>query len=315
MKFRSHIINHFGVEAKPWHGAAFRRVAASISGAMADGLMLALIGGPGSGKKTLLRYCMQRQPERDINVYIQVMDDTRIRIAQIIAQMITDISDGAEKPRRDAYGKKGQLARLLYFATEAGRGVHLIIEQGQHLHHATIRAIKELHELSFLGKTEMFSVVMSGHRKLRGTLLGMKDVAQRVELEELSEDNGWMGASGRADYLRGRFGDLLNETMRENIASYCRTPLQMDSLVYGKMKDVYLRGDNAFKESDFLLDLKGAVEKNGIKYPDICRVSGYQKSTVSQVLNGNYDRPETVDRVREAIEELIHENKTHRAAG
>jgi len=304
MKFRSSILGHFGIEPKEYHGMQFKRAAGNLAGALNDGLFIALIGGPGTGKKTLIRHVMDQLPDNHEKIYVQVLDDTRITISQIMGLMINKLSYDSENPRRDAYAKKVQLARLLGKVTNANRKVSVIIEQAQHLHHATMRALKELRELSFLGQTEMFGVLLSGHKPLKGSLMGLNDVSKRIEIEELSEEQGWMTLSGRMEYLKGRFGDALTANMRKQVALKNKSPLEIDSAVYSKMKEVYLRGDETFKESDFMLDLKEMVEAHGLSYQKIAEVAGYKKSTISQVINDKYDNPETIEKVKATIAKL-----------
>lgn len=309
MKFRSSIMAQFGVKPKDWRGPAFMRAANNILEGIEDGLFQAVVGEWGGGKKTLMAFVIDQLVKKGghVIIYLKMLDDTRVTIGQIMNAMIVELSDGSERPYRDTFAKKMQLAKLLGIKVKGAekRKVTVVIEQSQHLHGNTIRALKELRELSFLGETELFGVVLIGHKSLRGKILALPDVADRVEFEILTEEYGWMNLECRKEYLKARFGKLLSDNMREQIALVYKTPLQMDRFVYDKMKEVFLRGDAKFKEEDFMLELKEIVKMHGLSYQRIADAIGYGKTTVARVINGEYDNPETINRVKEAVNRLI----------
>lgn len=304
MRFRSSILEHFNVRLKEYRGDDFKRRASYLLEGLRERLFMALVGGPGTGKKTLARYVMDAAKADMTIIYLQVLDDARITISQIIAAMIEALSFGGERPRRDVYAKKTQLARLLGRTVSKGRGVALVVEQAQHLHHNTIRAIKELRELSFLGDSELFSVLLMGHKSLEGKLLNLGDVAARVEFVRLDGATGWMDLEGRVAYIKGRFGAALTDAMRRQVALAHHTPMEIDRAIYERMQEAYRRGDR-LQLSDFILDVKDVIEKAGLSYARVAEESGLSKATVSQVVNHKYDQPETVDKVKSAVARIV----------
>ena len=313
MKFKRRILENFGCEPEFWMGSGFEKLARDVHDAMRDGEFLALVGAPGCGKKTVVnRVCMDidaanrrgLEPVHHI-VYVQSMDKERIRIGQIANALIYDLSD--ERPKRDPEARTRQLARILGRAVVANQEkVTVIIEQAHRMHANTIRAIKELRELKFLGVMDLFGVVLIGHRPLKGKIESLDDVVLRAEIELMDEAHGWMNYSERTDYLEKVFGDVLTATMREQIALTCKTPLAMDRMIYDRMKAVYIRGDRAFTDADFMLDLKTLIEKSGLSYQKIADATPRKlsKATVGQVVNGKYDNPEVVAEVQRTIAQM-----------
>lgn len=317
MKFKTKIMQHFNI-AEPgfYQGRAFDRVAEDVREAIDDDLFLAIVGNPGSGKKTIVSKVVRDLTEENKAssrphhiIYLKINDDTKITIAQVVNEMILELSFEAEAPKRDFYARKRQLAALLGRAVVRQKGkVTLIIEQAQHLHGNTIRALKELREINFLDQMELFGIILTGHFSLKGKIEMIEDVAPRVEIDALDEASGWMTETERLQYLKQRWGDCLNETMREQIVTHYKTPLALDVVVYNKMKDVYRRGDSAFGERDFL-PLKVLLEQHPVSYQKIAESTPNKvsKSTVARIVNGDtgsFD-PATISEVENTVADLI----------
>jgi hypothetical protein len=314
MKFKSRIINHFGVEPKVYKGGAFKSIAAEVRECVEDNLFMAMIGDPMCGKKTVIGSVIRdikkknRKYEKKHHIiYMQLNDDTRIKISQIVSEMILVLNDG-DSIRRDFYARKSQLltalGRLVY---SEGETVTLILEQAQHLHGNTIRALKELRELSFLGESELFGIILTGHSSLRGKIASLQDVYPRVEFVTMKDDSAnWLNERDRVDYLTTVWGDVLTASMRKHIAAMCFTPGEMDALVYERMKVAYQRGDTHLQENDFL-PLKVIYEKSGLVMDAIAREAEVSKATASLAINGKYPNQDTVSRVKDAISRLTNQ--------
>jgi len=324
MKFKSRILAWFGVEPKPYRGRAFEKFAGAVQEAMQDEEMVALIGDPGCGKKTVVAEVVKRIRERDarsgvlshIVVYVQSADKERVRINNIEEAMVYDLTDNSQNPNRYAEARTRQLARILGKIKEQNPApkITVIIEQAHLLHGNTIRAIKQLREVRFLDKTEMFGVILIGHRPLKRKIELLNDVCDRFEFELMSkEESGgsiwqWLTPGDRVEYIEQVWGKLLSPKMREQIAAVCSTPLQIDRLVYEKMKEVYARGDKQFSEADFVFDLKKLMRENQFSDDDVAKAtaSKLSRSTVNLVVNGKYTgSDDAVQEVHQAIAELI----------
>ena len=323
MKFKRRILENVGCQPEVWRGKSFRKLARDVRDAMNDDEFLALVGKPGCGKKTVVNaVCMEIEEENKRGlkpfhhiVHVQSMDKERIRIGQIANAIIFDMSD--ERPRRDPEARTRQLARILGRAVVGnGEKVTVIVGQAHRLHPNTIRAIKELRELTFLGRMDLFGVVLIGHPPLKGRIENLNDVILRVEIEVMDEAHGWMSGAERREYLKTVFGGILTPSMREQISMSCNTPLEMDRLIYNKMKEVFLRGSDHFEEADFMLELKTVIEKSGLSYDKIARATprGLSKATVGQVVNGKYDNPEVIAEVRATIARLTAGKEKEAAA-
>lgn len=323
MNFKSSILQHFSSDPSNWSGVSFRKQLSDIADSMISGEMIAVVGDPGCGKKTIVNHiaksCANHNKtsmDKHHVVYVQSMDKERIRVGQIANAMIYDLSD--ETPRRDPEARTRQLAKILGRIVISNREkVTVVIEQAHRLHANTIRAIKELRELKFLGYMDLFGVVMIGHRPLKAKIESLEDVVLRCEMQILDEAHGWMTGNDRLEYLKDRWGNLLTASMRKQIAIKHKTPLAMDRAIYDTMKAVYIRGDHEFKELDFMLDLKEVVQQSGISYQIIAdsTPSKLSKATIAQVVNKQYNGKENITReVQETIARLTDGQRDFREA-
>lgn len=331
MKFKSRILNHFECQPDFWQGTAFRKAARDINDAMADGEFIAMIGDPGCGKKTVLNSVCdiienmnKRSTQKHHIIEVQSIDKERIRIRQIANAIVYQLGNNpsadderGESPKRDLEALARQTARLLGKAVVSNKEkVTVIIYQAHNLHGNTIRAIKELRELKFLGVMELFGVVLIGHRPLKGKIESLEDVVLRTEMLVLDEAHGWMDGTHRLEYLKDRFGELLNPAMRRQIAIACKTPLAMDRLVYEKMKEVYTRGEKEFKESDFLMNLQDLLDNSKISLQKVANEtpSKLSKSTVARIVSGDLKdfKPETIDEVKKTIADITSRQVANR---
>src|SRR3990172_1456564 len=99
MNFKQRILNWFECEPGFWRGNAFGRYAEAVREAMEDKLFLMLIGDKGCGKKTVIgevvKYIMRENDQGGSHhiVYMELFDDTRVTIGQIVREMIIELSE------------------------------------------------------------------------------------------------------------------------------------------------------------------------------------------------------------------------------
>lgn len=324
MKFKTRILQYFEIEPGFYRGSAFRKYAQAVREAMEDQLFLLLVGDRGSGKKTVIGEVVkqiikenERGNTRHHIVYIELFDDTRVTIAQIVREMILELTASTEgqsesnklRIRSDFYSRKRQLAAIIgKLVYSEKHKVTLIIRQAQHLHGATLRALKELREISFLDRTEMFAVVLTGHPSLSAKVMNMEDVWPRTEIERLEESAGWMIPADRQEYLKAVWGSLLDKDMRELIAGNNHTPLAMDRCVYDALQRAYRRGDRNLKAEDFM-DMSDLIKRYGIPLQEIADAAGVSKSTAGLISNNKTTgfKADTVANVQSTIGRLIAE--------
>ena len=154
--------------------------------------IVSIVGERGAGKSRAVMGALRQMGVKTITV--RSPDRARILITDIEQAMVFDLSD--EAPRRGREIRARQLRRIIGQASRVQRVV-LVIEEGHRMHGQTLRAIKNLRELDWMGETELFTVVLIGHSdpmskpglaelRLRSDAVSLhgltkKDVARYVE--------------------------------------------------------------------------------------------------------------------------------------
>jgi type II secretory pathway predicted ATPase ExeA len=117
--------------------------------------MVSIIGERGFGKTRAINAALKKLEVRQVTV--RSADKAKLLISDIEQAMILDLSD--EKPLRGKEIRARQLRRILGKAS-IKNDVVVVIEEGHRLHGMTLRALKTLREMDWLGKTDLFSVVL-----------------------------------------------------------------------------------------------------------------------------------------------------------
>lgn len=133
------------------------RIRQVLNMAIKDRAMIVIEGERGCGKSLSVNSALKNLK---INpVMVRSTDKARLLISDIEQAMILDLSD--EKPRRGREIRARQLRRILGEASRKQKVV-VVIEEGHRLHGMTLRALKSLRELDWLGETELFTVILLG---------------------------------------------------------------------------------------------------------------------------------------------------------
>lgn len=120
--------------------------------------MVAVIGERGIGKSSAVRAALGKL--KKVTVVVPAANDIhKLHIGDIEQALILDLS--SEKPKRGREIRARQLRRILGEASTKN-DVVLVIEEAHHLHGMTLRAIKRTREMVWMGKTELFSVILVG---------------------------------------------------------------------------------------------------------------------------------------------------------
>jgi len=117
--------------------------------------------------------------------------------------MILELSD--EKPKRGKGIRLRQLRKILGEATMSQRVV-VVIEEGHALHRMTLRALKRLRELSWMGKSELFSII----------LIGQSDPMQKAGVSEVRLRSDSLHMQGLMwDEVDGYIRDTVGQVFEE----------------------------------------------------------------------------------------------------
>ncbi|MDD2468855.1 MAG: AAA family ATPase [Desulfobulbus sp.] len=148
--------------------------------------MVAVIGERGIGKSSAVRSALGKL--KNIKLVTPMANDIqKLHIGDIEQALILDLS--SEKPKRGREIRARQLRRILGEASTKN-DVVLVIEEAHHLHGMTLRAIKRTREMIWMGKTELFSVILIGQSDPMNKP-GVSEVklrADAVQMNGLSSD-------------------------------------------------------------------------------------------------------------------------------
>jgi len=160
--------------------------------------MTLLLGEAGTGKTTLLRMALERQPERVHCVYLQNPALTRPEFIQMLAHQF---SLGADAER----SKTTLLLRLeevLRKRREAGESTVLVVDEAQSLSLELLEEVRLLVNIE-TSEEKLLSVVLAGQPELatalnRPELRQLKQrIALRCELRPLTQTEGFAYIAGR----------------------------------------------------------------------------------------------------------------------
>ena len=119
--------------------------------------MVSVVGERGTGKSLAVKAGLKKSKARQ--VVVRSSDKSRLLISDIERAMILDLSE--ETPKRGGEIRARQLRRILGEASQKEKIV-LTIEEAHRLHGMTLRALKTLREMDWMGEIELFAVVLIG---------------------------------------------------------------------------------------------------------------------------------------------------------
>ena len=155
----------FGLALDPWASleidtADALRVAEMVEATVEAQAFVSVLGPRGVGKTRAVRSALARH-ERVRVVEPLRLTRERLHMGDIETAIVRDLSD--EAPRRSGEARSHQVRRTLGPASREARVV-LVLDDSHVLHHATLRGLKRLRELAWLGRAPLIGIVLIGQR-------------------------------------------------------------------------------------------------------------------------------------------------------
>lgn len=282
---------------------------------IADNRIIFLPGEIGAGKGELFEKAEDQLSTVTKFVRVRNYYKEHCTISSIINAAIYDLTEYKESPRRDLEARSRQFIRIVgSIVTDRDKpfGVCIVIEDAHSLHPLTIRALKELWETRFAGKSPLFSLVLIGWPEMMKKV--RNDLLWRSEQVNLTEENGWMEYDERVKFLRKVFGDAITNDARKSIATICKSPLHLINYVGIKMKEAKRAGYKVIDSDVVQPTLQELVDAYKLTLGDIAKASDtfvkegiikkpLPRSTVFDAIK-NYKHSRAND-VRLVIEHLV----------
>lgn len=179
--------------------------------------MVSIVGVRGCGKTEAVKAALQKLPMDVTTIWPKRVDQENLTIADVKVAMITELSEEAVK--RGGIISSTQLRRIVGKASRKTDShgnknqIVVIIEEAQRLHNNTLRSLKTLREMEWMGETELFTIV----------LVAQSDPMNRAGVSEvqLRSDVVYMqglSANEAAHYVRSTIGKHFDEAAIEALA-------------------------------------------------------------------------------------------------
>jgi type II secretory pathway predicted ATPase ExeA len=224
------------------------RIGQIIEYAVSSRAMVSIVGIRGDGKSRAVRAALDRK-ELQI-VFLRSPDKARLLITDVEQAIIFELSD--DKPKRGREIRSRQLRPILGQASRR-REVVLVIEEAHQLHGMTLRALKSLREIDWMGETELFTVVLIG----QGDPMNKAGVAE-VRLRADTVRMQGLTMPEVAGYVKGTVGRVFSSEAIDavkqlpNVGNY----LNLQEVLVSLMGHALMCGRNMVQVED-LKDLYG----------------------------------------------------------
>lgn len=219
---------NLGYRKDPLSAARFEtgdglRVRRILTMAVESRAMVSIVGERGIGKTEAITAALEKLGVKRVNV--ERSQKERLSIADIETAIILDLSD--ESPKRGGETRSRQLRRIVGEASRKQKIV-VCIEEAQRLHSATLRSLKTLREIEWMGERELFTVVLIGQSDPMNRA-GVSEVRLRTDLVRMQG----LTAAEAAGYVLNSVGKHFDSQAVDALADLpqARNYLELQELV------------------------------------------------------------------------------------
>lgn len=311
---RLSVLAEFGFKKDPFRGvnmetADVSRVKRILNMAVESRAMVSIIAERGQGKSRAVNTVIKDMEVKEVRLLTS--DKEKVLVGDIERALITDLSQEEVKRTREIRAR--QLRRILGESARQ-QEIVLVLEEAHRLHGQTLRSLKTLREMEWMGQSPLFTVIM----------LGQCDPMRKPGVDEvrLRTDTIYMKGltqaeiGGYANEVVGRcFEDGAIEALSRLKSARNFLDLQeMIVTLMGKALEYGHKKVTPFEIFDmFGGGLKELIRDVDISLAELSDATGISKATISLVANDKMDKltDEMASRTRDAIAEVLR----NRASG
>lgn len=279
------------------------RVKKGISGAVrsAEKKILQIAAPRGTGKTKSISLAL---PDKVQLVQPIAPDKERLRIGAIEDAFVYDLAD--VQPKRSAEARSRQVRKIIGEASQRGTPIVLWLEEGHAIRTETIRAVKRLLEHKWMGRSYLFTVVISTQR----------DVLSAPSLDEirLRSDTIYMAGLDEAearDYIHRTVGQVFDPAAIEALVKLpeARNYLDLQAALLAAMEQAVAEGRRIVSALDVFQTSGGGVkailEQLGMSQADLAKKAGVSPTELSRHLSGERESPATKAAVGAALSDAL----------
>lgn len=240
---------NLGFKRDPFKGAAFEtgdglRVRRILTMAVESRAMVSICGERGIGKTEAIRAALDKLGVRQ--VVVTHGQKEKITIGDIESALVFDLSPDGESPKRSGEARSRQVRRIVGEASRK-QPIALIIEEAHRLHCATLRSLKTLREIQWMGESELFTVVLVGQSDPMSRA-GVSEVRLRTDLVRMQG----LSCDEAAGYLRATLGSFFGEDVAREVAELpaARNFLELQALAVGLLNAALAEGRREVRAAD-----------------------------------------------------------------
>ena len=284
---RLEILSEFGFKRDPFELAYMEttssvRIRRLIGMAIDSKLAVSIVAESGTGKTCAINHALNEIKNLRV-VRVQTADRERITVADIERSLMYDLSTEPIKRTREVRAR--QLRRIIGEASRDKRIV-LVLEEAHRMHGQTLRSLKSMLDIEWMGKDRLFSVIMiSQYDPMRGKVVEeMKRRSDTVQMQGLT-------ASETREYVRMTVGKHFEVDAIEAIGevSYAQNFLDLQIGIVSFMVRALADGREKVQVVDVYEgtggNLSALLNKLGVTYSELEEETGISKAALNLVAN------------------------------
>lgn len=316
---RLEILSEFGFKRDPFELAYMETISAVrirrlIGMAIDSKLAVSIVAESGTGKTCAVNHALNEIKNLRV-VRVQTADRERITVADIERSLMYDLSTEPIKRTREVRAR--QLRRIIGEASRDQRIV-LVLEEAHRMHGQTLRSLKSMLDIEWMGKNRLFSVIMiSQYDPMRGKVVEeMKRRSDTVHMQGLT-------ASETREYVRMTVGKHFEADAIEAIGevSYARNFLDLQIGIVSFMVRALSDGREKVQAVDVYEgtggNLSALLSKLGVTYSELEEETGISKAALNLVANNKSGTltESKVQIIGAAIRDVIKKRSTSEQEG
>jgi type II secretory pathway predicted ATPase ExeA len=290
-------------ESKRIETADSLRIKRIVKMAIASKSMISIVGDYGYGKSNCLKLAF-----RDITatrIEITCPDKEHLKIGEIELSMMLTLTKETKKQSKII--RSEQLRRIIGQAAKE-KPVVLVLEEAHRLHGQTLRSLKSLREMEWMGHSPLFTIIMlAQYNPMRKP--GVDEVRLRTDTINLK---GLTGSEIKT-YIKTTVGRYFDTEAIDAITELenARNYLELRAMLVDLMAKALQNGSKNVTCLD-VFELYGGglaqvIKRAGITQSEIEKETGINKTSLSLVLNNkpNTLSPEKSSEIRSAITDVL----------